>query len=156
MSKNRIEKTDENSVTVVLAAPEIMETPQPTLEQIKAYIASLNEKQLAEVSKTTDSKLADIKVERKSKVEEFFKSFSPSLETFVKTLAKDILGDLDRKSINLSSGFTHLDVKGTLALTLERVTVKKDTSGIAIREASVLQKESEIEYPDKESLDKAA
>ena len=128
----------------------------PTQEMIDNYLASLNEKQLVDLAKTADGKLTGIKKERKNKVEEFFKSFSPSLETFVKTLAKDILGDLDRKSINLSSGFTHLDVKGTLALTLERVTVKKDTGGTAITEKSVLQTESESEYPDKESLDKAA
>ena len=146
-------KKDESKVET----PEI-ETPAfvPTQEMIDKYLAGLNEKQLVDLTKTADLKLTGIKVERKNKVESFFKSFAPSLEIFVHDHARGVLGDLDRKSINLSAGYVDNDIKGTLSLTLERVVPKKDTSGKAVTESSVLQAESELEFPDKESLDKAA
>ena len=130
---------------------ELLVTQAEKLAEIKRLMAELNESALKEVTSAGEKDLETKKTEREVKVRAFFAEFMSPLEKFARDLADQVLGGLDRKSMNLSAGYVSpKGVKCVMALTMVRDTPKKDTIGKDISEDEAGNE------PAPDALDKAA
>jgi len=113
----------------------LLVTQADKLAEIKRLMAELNESALKEVTSAGEKDLESKKFAREIKVKAFFSEFMSPLEKFAHDLADDVLGGLDRKSMNLSAGYVSpKGVKCMMALSMSRDTGKKDTTGKDISE----------------------
>ena len=129
-------------------------TQAEKLAEIKRLMAELNEASQKEVVAQGEKDLEAKKTERETRVKTFFSGWMLPLEKFAHDLADDVLGGLDRKAMNLSAGYVSpKGVKCVMALSMTRDTGKKDTIG---KGTSELESEAIEEFPDSESLAKAA
>ena len=129
----------------------LLVTQAEKLAEIKRLMAELNEASQKEVVAQGEKDLEAKKTERETKVRAFFAEFMLPLEKFARDLADQVLGGLDRKSMNLSTGYVSpKGVKCMMALTMSRDTGKKDTTGKDISEDAAGTESA----PD--ALDKAA
>ena len=129
----------------------LLVTQAEKLAEIKRLMAELNESALKEVTSAGEKDLETKKTEREVKVRAFFAEFMLPLEKFARDLADDVLGGLDRKSMNLSAGYiSPKGVKCVMALSMSRDIGKKDTTGKDISKDAAGNEST----PD--ALDKAA
>jgi len=83
---------------------------------------SKSEKEIKTQMEALAKELERFKVDRQNKLESFYSSIGKTFEEYVASDGSDLLGDLDRKTMNLSKGIIRGSVKATLALTLEKHT----------------------------------
>ena len=143
-------KKEDNKDVATVEVP-LLKTQTEIQKEIAALMAELNESSKKAVLIATEKDLETKKTEREVRVRAFFAEFMTPLEKFAKDLADQVLGDLPRKSMNLSAGYVSpKGVKCVMALSMSRDTGKKDTTGKDISEDAAGNE------PAPDAMDKAA
>jgi len=81
-----------------------------------------SEREIKAQMEALTKELEKFKVDRQNKLKSFYSSIGKTFEEYITADGLDLLGDLDRKTMNLSKGIIKGGVKATLALTLEKQT----------------------------------